>query len=61
MTAFPAISPHYLEWEQSFPQVMDWFDRAIEMRKGESEELELSDEEVKDNDFIYNKIAERWE
>ncbi len=59
MQAFPGLSPEYLMWRQSMPQVMDWFDRAMELRTGNIED-DVTDDEPGD-EFTWNAEKQRFE
>lgn len=62
MNTFPSMSHDWLMWHQSFFQVMDWFDRAQEIRSGEINELDDMDEfERPDDDFVWNEKEGRYE
>jgi hypothetical protein len=47
-------------WKQTFPQVMDWFDRAVEIREGKFDDLEISDEELDDQGFVFDENERIW-
>lgn len=58
MHAFPGLSPEYLLWRQSLPQVMDWFDRSMELRTGK---IEDEPGEEPEDDFTWNAEKQRFE
>lgn len=60
MAVFPSLNYDFLMWKQSFPQVMDWFDRATEIRTGKVDDIETNDDELDDSGFVYDKKLERW-
>lgn len=61
MSVFPSITEDYLKWKQTLPQVMDWFDRAVELREGKyNDDPELSDAELDDGGFVWDENDKIW-
>lgn len=59
MSALPGMTRRELMFECSYPELLIWFDRAIEIRLGEYED-EPDDSEL-DDKFVYNHETGRWE
>ncbi len=58
MSKFPGITPRYLMWECEYPEVLLWFDRAIEIHTGEYED-EPDDSDATIDDELEYKDG-RW-